>query len=152
MLPDAYLTSAIGSTTVIDTESGYIYGLEPGMTKTQFENTYVSFSDDVSLVYAPNTNSLGTGTTVSVVQNTTSLILETYRIIIFGDVNGDSAIDSIDAGIIVDVESFALHWDIEDAAVYRFAGNVNGDATADSIDAGLVVDSENYMVQISQTR
>ena len=144
------LKPTAASTCVIDKQRGYIYGLQAGLTKTIFESKYVSLTGEAKLVYTPDTENLGTGTKVDLVDNATNSVLESYKIIIFGDVNGDSNIDSIDAGLIVDVENYLVVWDkTADAALY-FAGDVNGDGNSDTIDAGVAVDVQNYLMSIDQ--
>lgn len=144
------LESVYAAGAVIDRSQGFIYGLPAGLTKTQFESNKVQISGDGYLSYIPASNTLGTGMTVEVKEQSTGTVWETYRIVIFGDVNGDSSIDSIDAGVLVDVENYVISWDDPADAVYKFAGDVNLDGTVDSIDAGILVDCENYLVQISQ--
>jgi len=144
------LQPAAGSSCVIDNQRGYIYGLQAGLTKTIFESKYVTLTGDAKLVYTPDTENIGTGTRVDLIDNNTNAVVESYQIIIFGDVNGDGNIDSIDAGVIVDVENYLVTWDkTADASLY-FAGDVNGDGNVDSIDAGVVVDIQNYNANIDQ--
>ncbi len=144
-----YITSAAGSGTVFDKATGFIYGLEAGITTAEFESSYIDISDGVHLEYSPDTGSLGTGTIVSIVDDTTSSIRASHTIVIFGDVNGDGAIDSIDAGILVDIENYIRTWDAQNDAAYYLAGGVNGDGAPDSIDAGMMVDSEYYVANSS---
>jgi hypothetical protein len=140
-----------GSTTVIDQNSHIIYGLHAGMTQDQFETDYIHFSGNMHADYTYVSGVFGTGTQVSIIDGTAKAVLETYTIVIFGDVNGDGNIDSIDAGKIVDIQNYMTSWDpVADAAFYK-AADVNGDGNIDSIDAGLLVDSQNYMAQIDQT-
>ncbi len=135
---------------VIDRSQGFIYGLPAGLSKTQFESNKVQISGDGYLSYTPASDTLGTGMTVEVKEQSTGTVWETFRIAIFGDVNGDSSIDSIDAGVLVDAENYLISWDSPADAVYKFAGDVNLDGSVDSIDAGIIVDYENYLVPISQ--
>lgn len=144
------LESVYAAGAVIDRTKFYIYGLSAGLTKAQFESNKVQINGDGYLRYTPAGDTLGTGMTVEVKEQTTGTVWETFRIAIFGDVNGDSSIDSIDAGVLVDAENYLVNWDAPANAVYKFAGDVNLDGTVDSIDAGILVDYENYLVPISQ--
>lgn len=144
------LGARAGSTAVFDTQNGYIYGLATGLTKTAFENTFVSITGNGRLEYAPDTGSIGTGTTVSVIDNMTGLAVQTFTVIIFGDLNGDGSVDSIDAGKAVDFENYMVPWDPADDTLYIKAGDLNGDGSVDSLDAGKIVDAENYMISINQ--
>jgi uncharacterized repeat protein (TIGR02543 family) len=139
-----------GSTTVINTGDNFIYGLKPGLTKADFESNFISINGNGRLAYTPDNGVLGTGTKVELIDNSTGAVLQTYTIVIFGDVNGDGNIDSIDAGVMVDVQNYSTTWDPVTNAYYYKAGDLNGDGNIDSIDAGLTVDFQNYMVNINQ--
>lgn len=108
------LSGKDGSTTVIDTEEGnsgdknYIYGLETGLTKEKFESDYVQIPNGYRFEYDPDNGILGTGTKVTVIDNATDDVVETYYIVIYGDVNGDGNIDANDAGVIIDYENYLL--------------------------------------------
>ncbi len=83
-----------GSTTVI--KNGYIYGLTTGMTKSSFQNNFVTY-ENVTLSYSGNKGRyLGTGTVVTVTSTVTGEVIGTYTIIIYGDVSGDGVINSVD--------------------------------------------------------
>ncbi len=139
-------TSKTGSSCVIDYLDGVVYGLTPGIT---------TLADDVDveagyeLVYVPTANGFGTGTVVNVTLD--GVTVESYTIIIYGDVNGDGSTDSLDAGMMVDVENYLVTWDPAIDFAFIEAGDLNGDGTIDSIDAGIAVDAENYMVTIDQS-
>jgi len=145
------LLSRSGSASVINPGNHYIYGLETGMSKTVFENSFVQLSGNGKLVYLPDSNTLGTGTKVEIVDNSTNEVEATYTILIYGDVNSDGNIDSIDAGLVVDVENYIVKWDLTSDAVLKKAADLNGDGNVDSIDAGIMVDIENYIVNINQS-
>ena len=148
--PSAKLEAHENSTTVINPETDYIFGLKFGLTKTEFENNYVVINGDASLVYTPTNYVLGTGTKVELVDNTTNEVLESYNILIFGDVNGDGNADSSDSGIIIDMENFLISWDpVDDAALFA-AGDLNGDGVSDSIDSSIITDAENFLYTINQ--
>ncbi len=137
---------------VIEVQTGYIYGLEPGVTKTVFENSYISISGDGRFEYTmPESGSFGTGTQVRLIDNVTGETLNTYTLVIYGDVNGDGSIDGIDAGRIVDYENYMVVWNSITDAAYIKAGDLNGDGQVDGIDAGITVDAENYIVTINQS-
>ena len=94
---------------------------------------------------------MGTGTKVNIVDSITQQIVKTYVIVIFGDVTGDGNITGIDAGVIVDVENYALDFDEIIDAAYIKAGDLNGDGNLNGTDAGIMVNIENYAVNINQT-
>ena len=84
-----------GSTTVIDKDRHYIYGLKPDMTQEELEGQYLDIVGNGRLVIESD-GSIGTGTVVKLVSNYTGDVLETYELIIYGDVNGDGMINSTD--------------------------------------------------------
>jgi len=142
------LNAKSGSNTVIN--NNFIYGLASGITAAGFSTNYVTVNGNGRLAFTPDTGVIGTGTKVDLIDNTTQAIAATYYIVIYGDVNGDGNIDSIDAGIMVDLENYIITWDkVADAAKFK-AGDVNGDGNIDSLDAGIAVDSENYIMHINQ--
>ena len=144
------LIAKAGSKTVIDQSKNFIYGLKAGITKAEFESSYISITGDGKLVYTPASGSIGTGTKVDLVDNATGVVLHSYFILIFGDVNGDGNIDSIDAGVLVDVQNYNVTWNPVTDAVYFKAGDLNADGNVDSIDAGAMVDVQNYGKTVDQ--
>jgi hypothetical protein len=139
------------TSTVINKINSYIYGLTTGLTKSVFENSFVKISGDAKFEYTPDSNTLGTGTVVKLINNSTDELMETFTIVIFGDINGDGSYDSLDAGTAVDYENYMLNWDPAVDAAYLKAGDLNGDGEIDSLDAGKMVDAENYLVTVDQT-
>ena len=123
-----------------------IYGISPGLTSL---NNCVTVATGYELSYIPTSQGFGTGTVVNVVLGTA--IVETYRIILFGDVNGDSIINAIDADICILIQNWIIEWDETDDAAYLKAGDVNGDGRVDAIDADIISLHENWMVTIDQT-
>lgn len=102
------LTLVEGSTTVINKElsndeaiTGYIYGLAPKLTVAQLTSEYVAVVGDGTVDVTPiKYNRCGTGTKVEVVDNVTGEVTETYYIIIFGDLNGDSGVSATDYTVL----------------------------------------------------
>lgn len=144
------ITARNGSTTVINGEYKFIYGLAPGITQSVFENAYIELTGNARLEYSTFNGGFGSGTIVYVIDNDTQAILESYRIVIFGDVNGDGNADSIDAGLMIDFENYILEFDAATGAALRKAADLNGDGNIDSTDAGIAVDAENFLVTIDQ--
>ena len=83
------------STTVIDADRHYIYGLKGDITREELENQYLAVQGNGTLVIRGD-GAIGTGTVVDLVSNHTGEVLESYEIVIFGDVNGDGMINSSD--------------------------------------------------------
>ena len=139
-------TSKTGSNCVIDILDGTIYGLNPGITSLA---DYADAAAGYELAYVATANGIGTGTVVNVTKD--GQTAESYTIIIYGDVNGDGTVDSIDAGTMVDVENYLVTWDPAGDAAFIKAGDLNRDGSIDSMDAGITVDTENYLSFINQT-
>ncbi len=131
-----------GSTTVIDRTNYLIYGLSVRLTSL---NSYIEPVGGATLEVIKSSGTIcGTGTVVNVKSN--GVTVKIYKVVIFGDVNGDGNIDSMDAGMIVDYENYMISLE----GCYLKAGDVNGDGNVDSIDAAYVVDCENYLITINQ--
>ena len=65
----------------------------------------------------------------------------------FGDVNGDGFIDSVDSGVIAEAEVGFAEFD---AYAYEFAGDYDGSGYFDSVDAGYVAEYEVGLYDITQ--
>jgi hypothetical protein len=142
-IQSAALISAENSTCAVDSENKFIYGLTPGLT------SLTGYAEGINGFILSYSGTLGTGSRVNV--STGGWVVDSYKTVIFGDINGDSSIDSMDAGIAVDVENYIVSWSPAADACLYLAGDVNGDGEVDSIDAGIMVDAENYLVTIDQT-
>ena len=120
------------------TFTGYIYGVEPEAFETVDAVFEVAGDGYMSIVANEAGSEAGTGTIVEVYDNSDNLV-ETYVLVIFGDVNGDGFIDAYDA---LDTE---LHdaWGYATSsngmrmeyAYQVFAGDVNCDTMLDAYDA-----------------
>lgn len=143
------LEIAENSATVINRESHLIYGLAPGMSVSEFENAFVRISGDGRLEYSP-TGSFGTGTEVSLIDNVTGETVESYTIVIYGDVNGDGAINALDADVVAAVQNWAVEWDPVSQACFYQAGDVNGDGVISGVDADIINGYANWIVDINQ--
>ena len=139
-----------GSGCVVDRDAGFIYGLEPGITQALFESDYVKVLDGFTLEYTPA--AIGTGAVVNVaLAEESTLIAEAYTLVIFGDTNGDSNINAIDADICSLVQNWMIEWDEYSDAAYLKAGDINADGRVDSVDADIITLYENWLVNIDQT-
>ena len=160
------LTIAAGSTTVIDTDvetaddeiTGYIYGLEDKLTKAKLESQYISVQGDGTLRITPSWerfNLCGTGTKVEVIDNVTGETVETYYVIIFGDVNGDSGVDATDVSVITSETHGMTGWSNDASEDYNecyvFAGNLAGDDFVTIADIEALREVILYRATIDQT-
>ena len=125
------------------TFTGYIYGVEVEYGETVDAIFEVVGDGELEIVPNEAGSDCGTGTIVNVL-DTDGNVVETYVLVIFGDVNGDGTVDTGDS---VDIE---LHdaWSYEAGldgmrfgyAYQAFAGDINCDGavdTGDSVDIEL---------------
>ncbi|MGI6249401.1 MAG: leucine-rich repeat protein [Acutalibacteraceae bacterium] len=140
------LMSASNSECVVEWGSNIICGLTPGIVSLE---DCAQAAPGHNMEYVPAAGGFGTGTVVNVMNN--DEVVESYTIVIYGDVNGDGNIDAMDTGCIIDYENSLITWDpVADAAVLR-AADLNGDGNIDAVDAAIAVDAENYRLTIDQT-
>lgn len=133
---------AEGSEAVIDAEKGIIYGLEEGVTSL---DGFVAY-DGCEIVYTETSAGFGTGTKVEVLYK--GEVVETYYIVIFGDVTGDGYIDAFDVAVLSSAANFEIEY--EDGSAYAFAADLNGDEFVDSFDCAVLNAAANYETTIPQ--
>jgi len=146
------ITPTAGSGCVVENGDNVIYGIEPGTTAQQLQSRYIQLAGDYTVEYSSTV--MGTGTTVTVFENaakSAGTVVAVFTIVIYGDLNGESNIDTSDAGLIIDYENFLVEWDPTQDAAYLKAADINSDGNIDTSDAGLIVDVENFMLTIDQT-
>lgn len=118
-----------GTTGYIDEARKYVYGVMPGDEATAYFEATNGGTIEMVANEAGATN--GTGATLQL-KGADGSVLDTYTLIIFGDVNGDATVDSADA---VSVKRVSVLLATFDDAATAFAADYNGDATVDSADA-----------------
>ena len=112
----AELVAESGKATVVDATNKYVYGITPG---DKVEDYIKVNNGSFELVANSSGYTNGTGATVKV-KNASGTVVDTYTVIIFGDVNGDGTVTSADANLIANV---------------TVGGNINGDANSFAADA-----------------
>lgn len=113
----------------IDSENKFIYGVDEGIDNL---DEFVKVQNG-ELRYTETENGFGTGTKVEVVDKSGEVI-DTYTIVIFGDVNGDGVVDGQDSTFI-----WMLIWvPSEETTAYTLAADVNKDGVIDATDAEIV--------------
>jgi hypothetical protein len=125
-IPPEPLTATAGSGCVIDRENSYIYGLETGITSLE---DYVNVADGYVLECILTPKGFGTGTVVNV--KIEGLIIESFTIIYFGDINGDSLTRSIDALMALQTSAQVISLN----SSQMMAGDVNHSGSITSVDA-----------------
>lgn len=147
------LVKVNGSTTVIDETNKYVYALKsPINSVIEFDNFLDVKGTNVSLQYVPTTYGYGTGAKVRIMLGDN--IVSEYQVVIFGDVNGDSFVDSFDLLDVLEVVNFVKTYE----GITLFAGDVytaqagatSGDGVVDSMDLLKLLDVANFIKTINQ--
>ena len=116
--------------TVIDNTNKYIYGITAG----DIVEDYIQVNNgSYELVENSTGKTNGTGATVNV-KNASGTVVDTYTVIIFGDVNGDGTITATDKAMIAKI---ALGGTI-DGVANNVASDTNGDRTVTATDSAIV--------------
>lgn len=119
-----------GKTGVIDAVNKYVYGVNPGDAATlYFEATN---GGSVKMVVNDADCDYGTGATLQLLAADGTTVLDTYTLIIFGDVNGDGSITGVDATKLDQYSSGATSV-LSGAAL--IAADVNADGSPTGVDA-----------------
>lgn len=130
--------------TIINRNTKLIYGLE---TDIKDINDFVDCSKvETSIVSAEQ--GFGTGTTINIIRN--GAVVETYSVIVFGDVNGDSLCDGADAVIMHCLASGMLTKDDVSEAIWT-AADCNHDGVINDDDAELLKNVGVFIGKITQT-
>lgn len=137
--------------TSVEQEIKFIEGIAPGSISTMEQLlTYVEASSaDATLVTTTSkANAFGTGAFVDVCVNIAGkqTALTTYYVVIYGDVNGDGAIDTFDAMEIDMNESSDF------SGAYAAAADTNGDGQIGDVDYAAIVAASAAGAQIAQTK
>ena len=119
--------------------TGYIFGVEPESSETVDAIFEVVGDGELEIIATEAGSEAGTGTIVNVL-DLDGNVVESYVLVIFGDVNGDGAVDSADSGDIELHDNWAYEMGPDGMrmglAYQVFAGDVNVDDSVDSSDSG----------------
>ncbi|MBQ7542968.1 MAG: InlB B-repeat-containing protein [Clostridia bacterium] len=137
-----------GSTTVIDEDTHYIYGLKTEITEEELLNNYLDILGNGSLVIYDEDGFLGTGDTVDLINDNTGEVAESYTLVIFGDVTGDGRVTSSDVTEVRQMSARLKDYLIVDA--FTFAANLQKDEIINSSDVTLVRQMAARLIQVDQ--
>ena len=129
----------IGGATVM-TQGGvnYIVGLQPSLTKSKFQSTYISSENVAVEINMTTARYMGTGSRVTVKSEATGEVVAEYTIVIYGDIDGSATINARDA---IEISNSLAGVSESLAGAQKLAANVEGARTtinakdADVIDA-----------------
>lgn len=127
---DPVLKPVEGSTGFVDETNKYVYGVPAGTTADAFTDYFTV--ENGSFVMEANDANCDNGTgAILVVKNNDGEVFDRYTLVIFGDVNGDSLIQTPDATDIYIYLADKLP--LSDAQ--KFAADVNADGVIQTPDA-----------------
>ena len=132
------------------TFTGYIYGVEPEYAETVDAIFEVAGDGELEIIANDAGSEAGTGTIVNVLDGNGDVV-ESYVLVIFGDVNGDGFVDMTDSGDIDLHDSYMYEYSADgmrfDLAYMAFAGDVNCDGMVDMTDSGDIDLHDSYMYE-----
>lgn len=130
------------SSVVIDDEKGIIYGIEEGTD--DFESLFETENCTVS--FLPTQFGNGTGSTINVLHN--GVPIKSYKLVVFGDVDGDGFIDSFDYSLM----SLAVNHQCPLSLYQEYAADLTGDGYVDAFDLSLEGLADVYSYTVRQSR
>lgn len=142
---DPDVSTNISTNATIDKSLGYIWGLDEGLTDI---TDYITLADGTgTMEIVPTENGIGTGTVINVYDIYGDL-RESYTIIIFGDINGDTYADGQDAVLDSCIMNFT---DIFSDA-QKFAADVDFDGSVTETDYSITANKAVSLDYISQIK
>ncbi len=140
-LADLSLVAKSGTTTVIDNERGFIYGLvdaDLAAITDIVADGWAEVVGDGHVVCTPveGYSNLGTGAKVELIRDSDSSVAKTYYIVIFGDNDGDGYVTLEDATDIRKYNAILdCKYEYEDFTIPQvFAMDINADGVVDLTD------------------
>lgn len=143
------LVAKPGSTTIVDQNTGFIYGLEAGMSSNTFAADFVQILGNGELQTTDYSTAFGTGTKVELLNSATQTVVRTYYIVIFGDVNGDGVVDSADKDILSLVASYQIEF--ATGSTFELAADLTQDGSVDAFDLNIIKAAVFGLGSIDQT-
>lgn len=139
-------------TTVFEKKNGinYIYGLKPKLEISLFETDYVTYANVMLEYQATVSNCLVTDSVVVVKSLKTSEVISEYKVIIFGDVNGDGWYDGEDAFLVNLIAKGMLDKDDVGEAIWS-AADCNHDGVIDEWDVDLLTGAGLLLNKVDQS-
>ena len=150
------LIAAPGSTTVIDRDNMVIYGLDIGLSAKILDDNFLDYEGDGTLVIKPvteGTSRYGTGAVVELYDNADGSLVETFHIVVFGDLNGDSHVNGLDVSIASDEAFWITDWSIEGEnfeAYKLIAADLDHNGFIDTTDVSNIKNYVLSLVEIDQ--
>ena len=140
------LVAAEGSTTVIDDERGFIYGLDFNLLTENLLDQYYVIVGNGHLEY--DTVAAGTGTTVTLINDNTGETVKEYKLVIFGDLDGDGMMNANDITQMRALSAGMVTYPA-DSANY-FAADVNHDNLVNTTDTTVLRSAAAGLAEVTQ--
>ena len=138
-----YLFAKNGTTTSVDYNKMFITGLQPNLDSLE---EYIFVKEGCESEYG---KTIGTGCVVNIKQS--NAIVETYTVVIFGDVNGDGWYDGMDSIIVSCIANAMLSESDVGEAVYM-AADCNHDGVIDNLDVDLLQQAGVLLADVDQSK
>ena len=136
---------AVKDGVVIDEEKLFVYGIEPSKNAL---TDYIG-AQNGTIKINPTSLGYGTGTTIALYDED-GVLIKTYTLVIFGDVNGDGWYDATDATIVNCIVGGMLTKEQLGEAIW-FAADCNHDGSITEADSAILEQAGIYLQQIDQT-
>lgn len=144
--PAVHLIPAAGSTAAVDEGQRFVYGVLPG---TPDVASCFTATESGSLRFTPASCGSGTGSTLTLIDPYGEAV-ESFTLVVFGDVNGDQRYDGTDAYLV----RLIVNGMIPSAALtdaQRLAADCNHDGSVDSLDAAILVHAGLLLESVDQS-
>lgn len=135
------------ATTVIDKENGIIYGLKELITEEELFGTYLEVIGNGHLE-CEYTAYIGTGAVVKLIDDATGEVVETYTIVIFGDLNGDGTVNNQDVIIAKNMNAGTVEFDMTSAVA--FALDLYEDGLINNTDIAIIKGMQSGKIILDQ--
>ncbi|MCR4614757.1 MAG: hypothetical protein K5756_01215 [Clostridiales bacterium] len=132
---------------IIDSTRKLAYGLEEGLMTVLSHITKVGAGTVEVFDNGRGFQAMGTGTVVKLVLN--DEVIDTYTVVIFGDVDGDGYADGNDAVIVSQLANGRIE-SSDLGETYALAADADGDNGVDDLDVMALIDSGMFKTTINQ--
>lgn len=133
-------------------EAEYIFNLYAGITKDVLEKDYLNHQNATyAYEFMNDTQTLGTGTKISVTDNTTGKVVKKYELVIFGDVNSDGWYDGQDAVYVEAIRTGLLN-ESSIGAARMLAADCTRDGNISQHDSDLLAKAGLLLESIDQNK
>ncbi len=140
------ITGSYDTSAVVDPEAGLIYGLDAGLDSI---SDYIDLVDNTcTLEYDTLTGEIGTGTITNVVRN--GEIVDSYTVVIFGDVDGNGWYDANDAFLVNMITNGLVDESRLSEAMCK-AADCNHDGLINELDFEMLINASIMLEDINQS-